>query len=329
MIKQLRGYNTNNRHIILIFLGLFIGLSLISLGLGGDVDFSWLELINGQGNSREIFWESRLPRTLSIILSAGAMGLAGLLMQITTQNPYAAPSTVGTVEAAQLGILLSLFIFPKASLGQKMLFAFGLSMLMTVVFTKFMDRFSFKERWILPLVGMIYGGMIGSLAKLLAYQFNLVQSMTSWLQASYAMIQTQQYEWLFLNSLMFIAVYVLAEGFSLMSLGQERSKLLGFPFKKMENLVLILVAMTTSTTMITVGGLPFLGVIIPNIIRRMVGDHLRKNHLLVSLAGMILVLFCDILARLVIRPYEVSVSLILGILGSIIFISILWRGEAS
>ena len=72
-----------------------------------------------------LFQESRLPRTISILLAASSMSMAGLLMSTITQNQFAAPSTVGTTEAAKLGMVLSLFVFPSASLTQKMLFAFA------------------------------------------------------------------------------------------------------------------------------------------------------------------------------------------------------------
>ena len=116
-------------------------------------------------------------------------------MQTITQNQFAAPSTVGTTEAAKLGMVLSLFVFPSASLTQKMLFAFGSSILFTLFFLAFMTIFSIKERWMLPLIGIIYSGIIGSITEVIAYRFNLVQSMTAWTQGSFSMIQTHQYEW--------------------------------------------------------------------------------------------------------------------------------------
>ncbi|MGT2829078.1 ABC transporter permease [Streptococcus hillyeri] len=305
---------------------LFI-LIFLSLTIGASSQFSWLGLYQGDDMASHVFWQSRLPRTLAILLSAGAMSLSGLLMQTITQNHYAAPSTVGTVEAAQLGMLVSLFFFPRATLFQKMVFAFSAAMLATLFFIKVVRRLQFKEKWQLPLVGMIYGGMIGAFAQMIAYRFNLVQSMSSWTQGSFAMIQTKQYEWLFLNLVILGAVWYFSEGFSLMSLGEDTSRVLGLPFERMEGLALLLISLTTATTMITVGGLPFIGIIIPNLVRLHISEHLKNSQAVVVLAGSCLVLACDIFARLVIRPYEVSVSLILGILGSLVFILLLWRGE--
>ena len=247
-------------------------------------------------------------------------------MQTITQNQFAAPSTVGTTEAAKLGMVLSLFVFPSASLTQKMLFAFVSSITFTLFFLAFMTIFSVKERWMLPLIGIIYSGIIGSVTEVIAYRFNLVQSMTAWTQGSFSMIQTHQYEWLFLGLIILIAVWKLSQTFTIMNLGKETSESLGISYSLLEKLALFLIALTTSVTMITVGGLPFLGVIVPNLVRKHYGDNLSQTKLMIALVGANLVLACDILSRVLIRPYELSVSLLLGIIGSVVFILLLWRG---
>ena len=178
----------------------------------------------------------------------------------------------------------------------------------------------------LPLIGIIYSGIIGSVTEVIAYRFNLVQSMTAWTQGSFSMIQTHQYEWLFLGLIILIAVWKLSQTFTIMNLGKEASESLGISYSLLEKLALFLVALTTSVTMITVGGLPFLGVIVPNLVRKHYGDNLSQTKLIVALVGANLVLACDILSRVLIRPYELSVSLLLGIIGSLIFILLLWRG---
>lgn len=297
-------------------IGLLLLLVFLSISIGTS-DFSWGKLFDFDQQTWLLFQESRLPRTISILLTASSMSMAGLLMQTITQNQFAAPSTVGTTEAAKLGMVLSLFVFPSASLTQKMLFAFVSSIVFTLFFLAFMTIFTVKERWMLPLIGIIYSGIIGSVTEVIAYRFNLVQSMTAWTQGSFSMIQTHQYEWLF---------WKLSQTFTIMNLGKETSESLGISYSLLEKLALFLVALTTSVTMITVGGLPFLGVIVPNLVRKRYGDNLSQTKLMVALVGANLVLACDILSRVLIRPYELSVSLLLGIIGSLVFILLLWRG---
>ena len=140
------------------------------------------------------------------------------------------------------------------------------------------------------------------------------------------MIQRHQYEWLFFSLAILIATWGLGRVLTIMKLGKDTSHSLGISYDKMEFLTLFLIALTTSVTMITVGSLPFLGVIVPNLVRHFWGDNIEKVRIPVVLSGACLVLVCDILARLVIRPYEVSVSLMLGILGSGLFLILLWKG---
>ena len=301
-------------------IGLLLLLVFLSISIGTS-DFSWGKLFALDHETWLLFQESRLPRTISILLTASSMSMAGLLMQTITQNQFAAPSTVGTTEAAKLGM-----VFPSASLTQKMLFAFVSSITFTLFFLAFMTIFSVKERWMLPLIGIIYSGIIGSVTEVIAYRFNLVQSMTAWTQGSFSMIQTHQYEWLFLGLIILVAVWKLSQTFTIMNLGKETSESLGISYSLLEKLALFLVALTTSVTMITVGGLPFLGVIVPNLVRKHYGDNLSQTKLIVALVGANLVLACDILSRVLIRPYELSVSLLLGIIGSLVFILLLWRG---
>lgn len=243
-------------------IGLLLLLVFLSISIGTS-DFSWGKLFDFDQQTWLLFQESRLPRTISILLTASSMSMAGLLMQTITQNQFAAPSTVGTTEAAKLGMVLSLFVFPSASLTHKMLFAFVSSIVFTLFFLAFMTIFTVKERWMLPLIGIIYSGIIGSVTEVIAYRFNLVQSMTAWTQGSFSMIQTHQYEWLFLGLIILITVWKLSQTFTIMNLGKETSESLGISYSLLEKLALFLVALTTSVTMITVGGLPFLGVIFP------------------------------------------------------------------
>ena len=280
------------------FLGILcLILAFISIMVGAS-SFSWHKLLSGETNTWLLFLESRLPRTISIILAGSSMSIAGLLMQSVTQNHFAAPSTIGTVNAAKFGMLLSLFFFPTANLAQKMLFAFLSSIFFTIIFIRFIRKLSFKEKWLLPLVGIIYSGVISAAAEILAYRFDLVQSMTSWTQGSFAMIQTHQYEWLFLSFVILIAVWRLSATFTIMNLGEDASHNLGISFYQM----------------------------VPNIVRKFYGDHITRIKSITALTGAGLILICDIMSRMVIRPYEISVSLILGIFGSLTFIYLLWRG---
>ena len=126
-------------------IGLLLLLVFLSISIGTS-DFSWGKLFALDHETWLLFQESRLPRTISILLTASSMSMAGLLMQTITQNQFAAPSTVGTTEAAKLGMVLSLFVFPSASLTQKMVFAFVSSIVIYPLLPSLYDHFYCKGK---------------------------------------------------------------------------------------------------------------------------------------------------------------------------------------
>lgn len=298
---------------------LLLILSIISLSVGAS-SFSWMEFFNGGESATQLFWESRFPRLLSILLSASAMSVSGLLMQTITQNEFASPSTIGTVDAAKLGLMMSLLLFPSPGLLEKMATSFVFAIGFSALFVALQHHLSIKQKWMIPLIGLIFGGVIGACTQFIAYQFQLVQSLSSWMQGSFSMIQTNQYEWLYLCLFVLVLSIVFAHYYTVISMGEDISRNLGVPIKRMESLTLVLIALTTSVTMITVGSLPFIGVIVPNIVRMRFGTQMKDLVPLTMFVGACLVLSCDILARIVIAPYEISVSIILSILGAALFI---------
>lgn len=306
-----------------LWAGACLLLCLLSLSIGVG-SFSWSDWLSGNQASQLLLLESRIPRTISLVLAGAGISLSGLLMQLLTQNSFAAPSTIGTTDAAKLGILLSLFL-PAPTITQKIILALGTSLFFSIFFLKILRKLFSSSPWLLPLVGMVYGGLLSAGGQFLAYQFELVQSLSSWSLGSFAMVQTQQYEWLFGSLLLVLASSRLATAINIMGLGADTSQSLGVPQKKLEFLILLLISLTTSLTMVTVGSLPFVGVLVPNLVRRYYGDSLEKSQTITALAGACLLLVADILARTIIAPYEVAISLILGIAGSLVFLILIWR----
>ncbi len=103
---------------------------------------------------------------------------------------------------------------------------------------------------------------------------------------------------------------------------------LGMNYRKVVNIGLIIVALISSVIVLTVGMLPFLGLIIPNIVSLYQGDHLKKSLSHTALLGAVFVLLCDILSRIILYPYEVSIGLTVGVIGSGIFLYLLLRRRA-
>lgn len=304
--------------IIAAFLSLFIGVSNVSP----------LDLLDWQSEEMQIFLISRLPRLMAILLSGAGMSIAGLIMQQLSRNKFVSPTTAGTLDATRLGILVSMLLFANATMIEKMLVAFVFALGGTLLFMQILDRIKFKDAIFIPLVGLMFGNILSSLTTFFAYRADVIQNMSAWLQGDFSMIMKGRYELLYISIPILIIAYIYANRFTVAGMGEDFAKNLGLAYKRIVNIGLILVALITATVVLTVGMIPFLGLIIPNIISITKGDHLKKTLPHTALLGAIFLLVCDILGRVLIYPYEISISLMVGVIGSGIFLYLLFRRKA-
>ena len=304
--------------IILSFASVFIGVSSIS-------PFDIFHLSEAQ---LQILLSSRLPRLVSIIVAGASMSICGLIMQQLSRNKFVSPTTAGTMDSARLGVLVSLMLFTSASPLEKMLVSFVFALLGTFVFMKILDKIKFKDTIFIPLVGLMFGNIINSITTFFAYRGDLIQNISSWLHGDFSMIIEGQYELIYVSIPLLMVAYVFANKFTIAGMGEDFAKNLGLKYKQVVNIGLVIVALITSSVVLTVGMIPFLGLIIPNIVSIYHGDHLKNNLFYTALLGAVFVLFCDILGRVIIYPYEISISLTVGVIGSAIFVYLLLRRKA-
>ncbi|WP_191557250.1 ABC transporter permease [Metabacillus idriensis] len=309
---------------------LFLALTILSISslFIGVKDITPLDLLNLQDDQVQILLISRLPRLISILIAGVSMSICGLIMQQLTRNKFVSPTTAGTMDSARLGILVSLMIFTAASPLEKMGVAFLFALAGTFIFMKILERIRFKDTIFIPLVGLMFGNIIGSITTFFAYKNDLIQNMSSWLQGDFSMIVKGQYELIYISIPLVIVVYFYANRFTVAGMGEEFSANLGLNYKQVVNIGLVIVALVTTVVILTAGVIPFLGLIIPNIVSIYLGDNLKKSLPHTALLGAVFILFCDILGRIIIYPYEISIGLTVGVIGSIIFIYLLFRRKA-
>ncbi|MEK3889260.1 ABC transporter permease [Bacillus sp. FSL K6-3431] len=301
--------------------------SLLSLFVGVS-NISPLHLLDFQSEETQIFLISRLPRLMAIILAGAGMSIAGLIMQQLSRNKFVSPTTAGTLDATRLGILVSMLLFANATMLEKMAVAFAFALAGTFLFMQILDRIKFKDAIFIPLVGLMFGNILSSVTTFFAYKADVIQNMSAWLQGDFSMIMKGRYELLYISIPVLIIAYLYANRFTVAGMGEDFSKNLGLAYKRVVNIGLILVALITATVVLTVGMIPFLGLIIPNIISIAKGDHLQKTLPHTALLGATFLLICDILGRVLIYPYEISISLMVGVIGSGIFLYLLFRRKA-
>lgn len=299
-------------------------LSLASIFIGVK-DISFVDILNFNQEKIQIVLLSRIPRLISIIVAGIGMSISGLIMQQISRNKFVSPTTAATIDCAKLGILVSLIMFTTASTLNKMIVSFIFALAGTFLFMKILKRIKYKNAIFIPLVGIMLGNIIDSITTFFAYKYDLIQNVASWLQGDFSMIIKGRYELLYLSIPLVIVAYLYANKFTIAGMGEDFSTNLGLNYNRVVNVGLTIVALISSVVVITVGKIPFLGLIIPNIVALYQGDNLKNNLSHTALLGAVFLLACDILGRIIIYPYEISIGLIVGVLGSAIFLYMVMR----
>jgi iron complex transport system permease protein len=313
---------------LLLIVAALAALSLISLLIGAS-DLSLAALLSpdeGQ-QATQILLISRIPRTLSLILAGMAMAVAGTIMQMLTQNRFVEPSTAGTVESASLGLLIVSLFAPEAPVVVKMLAAAGCALAGTALFLRILRLVPLRSVLTVPLVGIMLGGIISAITTFFAYRFDLLQSLNAWTTGDFSGVLRGRYELLWIAFALTILAYFAADRLTLAGMGRDFTTNLGLRYRRVVSFGLVIVAMVTATIVVTVGMLPFLGLIVPNVVSVMIGDNMRRSLPWIATLGAGLVLACDIVGRVVYYPYEVPIGTIMGIVGSALFLALLLKGR--
>lgn len=280
----------------------------------GVADMSW-----------EVFWVSRLPRTLAIVLAGAALAVSGLLMQLLVRNKFVEPSTVGTTEAAGLGLVVITLLAPGAPLMAKMLVAAGFALLGTWLFLRVVRLMPVREIILVPLIGLMLGGVLAAITTFLAFHNDLLQTLNSWMTGDFSGVLRGRYEMLWLVAALVVVAFVAADRFTVAGMGETFSLNAGINHRWVMGIGLSVVSLISAVVVVTVGVIPFLGLVVPNVVSRLLGDSARRGLPWVAVIGAGLVLVCDILGRLIRYPYEIPVGTVMGVVGAAFFLYLLLR----
>lgn len=308
--------------VVLIFLilaitSIFVGVNEVTVsGLMEGNRMQWLLLA-----------KTRIPRTISLILAGGMLSISGRIMQHFMQNKFVSANTIGMMDSARLGILVVMLFYPTSSSLMKAFVAFLFSYVGVLLFLSLSRLLPKGDSLILPLAGVMFGNVISAIAIFFAYHYQLIQNMSAWLQGNFATVMAGSYELIYLTVPVVIVLYVLGYQITVAGLGEELSTSLGMNYQRLQFVTFAFVALGNSSVLLMIGTIPFLGVVVPNLISLFYGDHLKNTMGVTLIFGSTFLLFCDILARVVIAPYEVPVSVVMGIIGGALFLFLLVRGR--
>ena len=298
-------------------------VSIWSLFVGViDVDLNTL-LSGGDGMELKIFLLARIPRLLAILCTGVGMSVAGLIMQQLCMNKFVSPSTGATIQSAQFGILLSLVFIPSIGLWGRVLLAFAMSILGTWIFVWFVQKIQFKNTVLVPLIGIMFGNVLGGITSFIAYKFEVTQQLSTYFVGSFSLIVKGNYELAWLAVPLVIIAFIFANYFNIVGMGKDFSQNLGVSYKLVLFFGLTIASVITASVVTIVGQISYIGLIVPNIVAMFKGDKIKGTLVDTALLGALFVLVCDIVARSVIMPYELPMELIVGIIGSVMFIAML------
>ncbi|MEG0256615.1 ABC transporter permease [Vagococcus sp.] len=303
----------------------FILAIIVVIILGTISLFTGVYDIRGQEDGMEMFFITRVPRTVALMLTGAAMAMAGLVMQLITQNRFVEPTTTGTIEWAGLGLLVVYLVFPAPTLVLRMTGAIIFSFIGTMIFFLFLRRVKLRSSLIVPIIGLMLGAVISAVSTFMGLFFQMTQVIESWFVGSFAGVQVGRYEYLWIIVIVTILIFMYANRLTLAGLGEDVATSLGVNYNRLILLANGLIAVAIGIVAAVIGNLPFLGLIVPNIVSMFRGDDLRSNLPWVCVIGMGTITLCDIISRTIIMPFEVPVSLILGTVGAVVFTTILLR----
>ncbi|WP_240471067.1 ABC transporter permease [Leucobacter chironomi] len=295
-----------------------LGLLAASLAIG-------VYDISGSDFGPEMFWITRVPRTIALVLAGAAMATSGLVMQMLTQNRFVDATTSGTTEWAALGLLLAALLLPGIGLVGKMVIASGFAFVGAMLFMLILRRVVIRTTLVVPLIGIMLGAIVSSLTTFLAAQFNLLQMLGTWFMGSFTAVVRGRYEVLWVVAVVTILVFLMADRITVAGLGKDVATSVGVRYEAILIGGTALVAVAAGVTTVVVGFLPLLGLVVPNMVSMIRGDNVRSNLPWVCLGGIALVVACDIVGRLIIMPFEIPVSMVLGLVGAAVFVALLLR----
>jgi iron complex transport system permease protein len=291
----------------------------------GVSDVSLPALLAADPATVDIFWVSRVPRTLAVLLAGMAVAVAGLIMQLMARNRFVEPSTVGTVESATLGILVVTVFAPSAPVLAKMLVASAFAMLGTALFLAILRRLPARNTLLIPLVGIMLGGVIAAVTTFFAYRYDLLQTLSNWMIGDFSGVLRGRYELLWIVAVLMLVGLLAADRFTVAGMGQDFTTNLGLNYARTMRLGLVIVSLISAVVVTTVGAVPFLGLVVPNMVSLIFGDNLRRAVPWTALFGAAFVLVCDIIGRTIRYPYEVPVGMVMSVLGAILFLVLILR----
>jgi len=265
----------------------------------------------------QIIMSSRLPRAIGTMLIGCALAVSGALMQGITRNYLASPGIMGISDGSILAVTLSMILLPEASDLQRIIFSFAGSALGAgIVFGLGSILPNGLSPVRLAILGTIIGTFLSSFASALAIYFQISQDIGFWYHARLHQLQPEQVG----LAIPFVVVGMLAalriaRSVTVLSLGEEVAVSLGQRTTVVKVLAAAAVMLLTGSAVALAGKIAFVGLIIPHIVRFLVGADYKWVIPCSGVLGAIFLALSDIVSRFLNYPFETPVGVITSLIG--------------
>lgn len=309
--------------VLVVFLSLFVGSSDIS----AKAILAALFNLEAGGVEQVIICQIRLPRLVLGLFVGAGLAVCGAVFQSTLRNPLAGPYTLGISGGSAFGATLGI-ISGVAGLNLALLaFLGGILSVAIIYLVAARKRFSNSA---LILTGIILSFTFSSLVLLLfaVSRSERVHSALLWLIGDLSSVSSPLLHilpWIVLSGISILIFF--GRDINILTLGDEKALYLGVRTQSVKKIVFITASFITATCVASAGVVGFVGLMIPHFMRYFFGLNHRRLLVACSLCGAVFLVFCDLLARLIIKPIELPVGVITGFFGGVFFLIFLMRSK--
>ncbi len=294
---------------------IIITISIFYIFIGSEF-YSLSELIN-KPEVQNIFLKVRIPRLILGILAGASLAIAGTYMQVITKNEIASPSILGVVDGATLGVVVSFAFFPSAQI----LFTSILSIIFSLITTFIIFLFTTKikdglSKTKLAIIGIIVSSYIGAITTIVAISIGGKLSIDRFFLGGLTNTSLKEASlMLIIFTICIIPLIYFNKYMVYLKLEDDVINTLGINTVVLKTSMLLLAVILSASAISLIGKVAFLGLIAPNIAKIIVNDKYGYLTVVSALIGILLILIADIIAQLINYPYEISLTVILTIIG--------------
>lgn len=313
---------------LLSLIALLASLFALAIGSVTIAPSELWQVVQGDGSTlhRTLVFELRLPRTLAAFATGGLLAVAGALMQVLLRNPLADPYVLGLSGGAAVGALLAMLTGLGALLISGAAFT-GAMLAMVLVFALAHGTGSWTASRLL-LTGVVVAagwGAVITLMLALTPSYKL-PGMLYWLMGDVSYARTP-WPAVIVLIVAIMVVLPLARNLNVLARGPMQAAALGVPVRPLEWTIYVLASLLTATAVTTAGSIGFVGLIVPHMLRLLLGNDQRIILPASALAGGTLLVLADTLARTMIAPEQLPVGVITALLGVPTFLYLLHRSR--